>query len=383
MPWSWGAPQANPWSPEDGPCPQACHHCDPVQSRCYVDAEYLLWWLKGENTPPLLTTSSASDFGILGAPTTRILSGGSEINNDLRSGARVTVGYYSDTDGLGIELSGFFLGPQNTDFTASSNNFPTLGRPFFNVNSNAQFSQLIALPNVTTGTGIVNAPSQLFGAELNLRCCLCGDSCWKINALGGFRYLDLDESIKITEVIQGLATAPPPFTNQMITVFDRFATHNQFYGGQIGVDGRYVYGPWSVDGRFKLGLGATQQTLEIDGGQRFVAPDGTVGNFKGGLLALPSNIGHFSQARFSVVPEFGITLGYQLTPRARAFLGYNLLYWTDVVRPGDAIDTHLNVSQIPNFRTNSPPSNINRPLPIFHQSDVWAQGLLLGLEITF
>jgi hypothetical protein len=354
-----------------------------VEAHCYVDAEYLLWWLKGENTPPLLTTSAPSDFGILGAPTTHILFGGSKINDDVRSGARITLGYWSETDGLGIELGGFFLGPQNTDFTASSNRFPTLGRPFFNVNSNVQFSQLIALPNVTTGNGVLNAPSQLWGAELNLRCCLYGDSCWKVNALAGFRYLDLDESLKITENIQGLPTAPPPFTNQTITVFDRFATHNQFYGGQIGVDGHYLYGPWSVDVRAKLGLGATEQTLDINGGQRFVGPDGTVGIFKGGLLALPSNIGHFSQARFSVVPEVGVTLGYQLTPRLRGFVGYNFLYWSNVIRPGDQIDTRLNVTNIPNFPTNSPPSNINRPLPLFHQSDVWAQGMLLGVEFTF
>jgi hypothetical protein len=381
-PWAPPSPNFNPWDPtaeeaHGGPGGVG----DPLHAHFYADAEYLLWWLKGENTPVLLTTSSPQDFGVLGAPTTRILFGGSPINNDSRSGGRFTLGYWFDCDGLGIELSGFFLEPQNTDVTASG--FPVLGRPFFNVNSNVQFSQLVALPGVTVGNAVINAPSKLAGGELNFRCNVCCCDCYKINLLAGFRYLDLDESIKITENIQGLSTAPPPFTNETITVFDRFATHNQFYGGQIGIDGRYMWGAWSADLRFKLGIGGNEQSIDVAGGQRFVAPDGTVMTAKGGLLALPSNIGHYSRARFSLIPEVGTTLGYQVTPHIRGFIGYNFLLWTDVVRPGDQIDTHINVTQIPNFPTNSPPSNSNRPQVPFHQTDIWAQGLLVGVEFTF
>jgi hypothetical protein len=397
-PNTWMMPQGSPWSPSQptfNPWQQTPEWAQseseetgaPLHAHFYGDAEYLLWWLKGEHTPVLLTTSSPSDFGVLGAPTTRVLFGGSDINDGARSGGRFTVGYWFDCDGLGIEASGFFLGSKSTDITASG--LPVLGRPFFNVNSNAQFSQLVALPGVTTGTAVIHAPSDFWGAELNFLCNMCcgcsscsGD-CWKVNLLAGFRYLDLDESLMLTENIQGLSTAPAPFTNQTITVFDRFATHNQFYGGQIGIDGRYLWGKWSVDMRAKLGLGGTEQTIDIDGGQRFVAPDGTVTAAKGGLLAEPSNIGHFSRARFSVVPEVGINLGYQVTPHIRGFVGYNFLLWTNVVRPGDQIDTQLNVTQIPNFPTNSPASNLNRPLMPFHQTDIWAQGLLVGVEFTF
>jgi hypothetical protein len=380
-PWSPDQPSINPWASPEWAQSGADDMGDPLHAHFYADAEYLLWWLRGERVPVLLTTSSAADFGVLGAPTTRILLGGSDINDGPRSGGRFTIGWWCDPNTVGLELSGFFLEPKSTDVTAGG--FPVLGRPFFNLNSGIQFSQLVALPNVTTGNAVVNAPSDFWGAELNFRCNVCCGDCWKLNFLSGFRYLDLDESLKITENIQGLSTAPPPFTNQMITVFDRFATHNQFYGGQIGVDGRYVFGKWSVDMRAKLGLGGTEQTIDVDGGQRFVAPDGTVATAKGGLLAVPSNIGHFSQARFSLVPEVGINLGYQLTPHIRGFVGYNFLLWTNVVRPGDQIDTVINVGQIPNFPTNSPPSNINRPLVPFHQTDIWAQGLLAGIEFTF
>jgi hypothetical protein len=342
-----------------------------------------LWWVKGEHVPVLLTTSAAPDFGILGAPTTRVLLGGNDLNTDARSGGRFTAGWWLDCHGDAVEVGGFWLGQGATNFSANSGQFPVLARPFFNVNTNQQFSQLVALPNVTAGTAVVSAPSQFWGAEVNLRRNLCCGCDWRLDALAGFRYLDLQESVQVTEIIQGLPTAPAPFTNQAITVFDRFATHNQFYGGQIGLDGRYAWGRWSIDGRFKLGLGATEQTLDISGGQRFVAPDGTVSLFKGGLLALPSNIGHFTQSHFSVVPELTINLGYQFTNHVRGFIGYNWLLWTNVMRPGDQIDPLLNVTQIPNFPTTAPPSTLNRPLVPFKQSDFWAQGLIVGVEITW
>ena len=86
------------------------------------------------------------------------------------------------------------------------------------------------------------------------------------------------------------------------------------------------------------GLGDTVQILDINGSQRFVSPTGVVQNFTGGLLALPSNIGHFTNNAFSVVPEIGVNLGYQILPRLRGFVGYNMLYWSNVIRPGTSID---------------------------------------------
>src|SRR5262245_14728358 len=39
------------------PClPKCCEVCGPP-GRCWVSAEYLLWWIRSANTPPLVTTS--------------------------------------------------------------------------------------------------------------------------------------------------------------------------------------------------------------------------------------------------------------------------------------------------------------------------------------
>jgi hypothetical protein len=54
-----------------------------------------------------------------------------------------------------------------------------------------------------------------------------------------------------------------------------------------------------------------------------------------------------------------------------------------VVRPGDQIDTALNVQQIPNFGATPPfvqPSNIVRPIVPFATTSYFAHGVNAGLE---
>jgi hypothetical protein len=48
-----------------------------------------------------------------------------------------------------------------------------------------------------------------------------------------------------------------------------------------------------------------------------------------------------------VVPEVGVKVGYQVTPHLRAQVGYDFLYWSDVVRPGSQIDPLINTNLIP------------------------------------
>ena len=179
-------------------------------------------------------------------------------------------------------------------------------------NNGQETAQLTSLPGVTTGTLAIHAPTSLWGLGGNLRCLLCCGCNYRITALAGFRNVNLDESLTITENIQGLPTAPQPFTNQMITVNDSFATQNHFYGGNLGADVRYYWGRWSVDVRGQVALGDNVQILDISGSQRFVSPTGVVQNFTGGLLALPSNIGHFTNNAFSVIPQMGVNVGYQI-----------------------------------------------------------------------
>jgi hypothetical protein len=388
----WNTPAATLYNPWNAPPPApgtnflAGSAFNPQSQRFYLDGEYLLWWIKGDNLPVLATTSSVADTGILGAPTTTVLFGGHAVNTGPFSGGRFTAGYWLDCcEGGAVEISGLFLGQRFAFFATNSSVNPLICRPFFDVNNNRESAQLTAQPGIATGTLTINSPTSLWGLEGNFRYVLCGGCTYRITALGGFRNLNLDESLSITENVQALATAPPPFTSEQITVFDRFATQNHFYGGQIGADALWFRGRFSVDVRAKLALGATVQLLDISGGQRFVSPLGTVQNFTGGLLALPGNIGHFSSTAFSVIPEVSFNVGYQILPHLRGFVGYNFLYWSNVIRPGTSIDRGLDVTKIPNFPLNPEPAPVpgQHPAPIFHNTGFWAQGINFGLEFTY
>src|SRR5262245_25332733 len=55
-----------------------------------LQAEYLLWWVKGAALPPVATTSAPQDLGVLGAPSTSILAGGGRGNTGPLSGMRIS-----------------------------------------------------------------------------------------------------------------------------------------------------------------------------------------------------------------------------------------------------------------------------------------------------
>ena len=94
------------------------------QDRLWVRADYLVWWMKGGDTPPLVTTSPAGTAqtaaGVIGQPGTRVLFGEGELNNAARSGLRLTLDYWLCPCQLyGIEASYFGLAPQETEYFQS------------------------------------------------------------------------------------------------------------------------------------------------------------------------------------------------------------------------------------------------------------------------
>src|SRR5262249_19675883 len=156
---------------------------------------------------------------------TQVLFGGNSINGGPFSGGRFTIGYWFGCDQKkALEITGFFLGTNATNFSTNSSINPVIGRPFQEANNGQETAQLTSLPGVSTGTLTIHAPTSLWGIGSNLRCLLCCGCNYRITLLAGFRNINLDESLSITENVVGLPTAPPPFTNQIITVNDRFAT---------------------------------------------------------------------------------------------------------------------------------------------------------------
>ncbi len=353
--------------------------------RFFFWGEYLLWWVKQDKVPVLASTSTNPfDNGELGQPTTSVLFGGDGIDGSARSGFRFTAAaWLDDCQECGVFFRGFYLSPRSTNFEANSSQFPTLARPFFNINQGIEFSQLTAFPGLATGTLEVHNQSELWGAEANVFCPLCCGCNYGFNLFGGFRYLQLNESLTVVENFNGLPAAGPPFANNNIVGTDFFGTRNQFYGGQVGVFGEWRRGRFSVETWAQVALGDTHQDLRIDGSQVLTTPTGATQVFKGDLLALPSNIGHTSRDRFSVVPEVDLNVGYWVTDHVRAFVGYDWLYWNNVIRPGGQIDRNIDISQIPNFIPGVQPTGQNRPAAPQNSTDFWAQGVTFGFELRY
>jgi hypothetical protein len=369
--------------------------------RFYASTEYLLWWTRGDHVPALVTTGpdpgpTVNNPASLGRPGTVILIGNGTLDPAPYSGFRGTVGYwFDDNHCLGAEVTGFTLPQRSRTLGATSDQFPLLARPFFTINPGPNFgesTEIIARMNQATGAVAVNTASSLWGIEANLRrqlgCgCLFGDWSYRVEALAGFRYLQLEDSLEILESINVLKSVPPaspalPNGGQAF-VFDQFKTRNQFYGGQAGLSAEIHKGPWSLTVDGKLAIGGTHQVVDIFGNQLQI--DNVLGpsRFVGGLLALPTNIGHYTHNHFAVVPELGLKLGYQVTEHVRLTLGYDFLYWSSVVRPGDQIDRGLDTTRIPNFVSTDQPTGLRRPAPQFNTTDFWAQGLNVGLEIRY
>jgi hypothetical protein len=221
------------------------------------------------------------------------------------------------------------------------------------------------------GTFNSSLRSSLWGAEGNLRSNLCCGCNWFVDGIIGFRALGLNEDLIVSENLIVVRGANAGNTFQ---VTDLFSTRNNFYGGQLGLVSEWRRGRWSLDLKTKVALGSTHQVAEINGS---TVINGTP--FTGGLLALPSNIGRFSRDFFTWAPEVGLNLGYQFTPHLRGYVGYNFLYWSDVLRPGNQIDRVVNVNQLPPAIPGGPA----RPAFTFNGSDFWAQGVNFGLEFRY
>jgi hypothetical protein len=295
-----------------------------------------------------------------------VVLGGDKVGQDARSGARLQLGYWAlDEHLLGIEAGAFFLGQETDRASVLSFGNEMLARPLRDgLNKWAETTRSnIEPPNNSGRIGFVH-DSNLWGAELDVRSGLLAATGCNVDLLAGYRTVGLYEGLTITEA---LVTAGMPATNMnpgspatSVFVVDRFKVNNQFHGGQIGAEAGVPLGQWSLEGKAQLALGCTVQDLDIFG----VSSNGT-----GGILANASNIGHNQRAVFSVMPEIGLTVGYQVTDWMRTYFGYDLLYWNTVLRPGSQIDRIIN--------------RVTQSSPAFNTSDFWAQGINLGLEFHY
>jgi hypothetical protein len=399
-----------------GSCPDCGDYTCQLRNGCspgargilYARAEYLSWWFKGMHIPPLVVEGNEDDGNFVDG---RIVYGNEDILDDARDGLRLRIGLWLDDCGQWA-IEGDYIGFE--ELTSRYVNGgdgvtpPFVGRPFIDAQTGLNAVQDVSFPGIR-GTVTVDAMSEFesFGVRMrhNICCvsgnCGCGDpvgcgggiggcsggtgcgsgvcggrrGTQRIDFLFGVRSARLREGLVITEDLRTTETGP----QTDIYGQDRFHTKNEFLGGELGFLWEWEHQRWSLELLSLLAIGNNQQTVDISG---FTARDTNQGagieTKEGLLLTQTTNIGSYSRNEFSVIPQIGATVGFQMTPRFRFTGGYTLMYWGNVVRPGEQIDLHVNPDYL-DFNPGNDGAPF-RPAFAFDETDLWAHGINLGGE---
>jgi Putative beta barrel porin-7 (BBP7) len=370
--------------------------CQPG-SRLWASSEYLLWWIKEAPLPASLVTTGpvSGNPGALNAGGVPLF--GSQMPfNDL-SGVRLTIGGWLDSSGtIGLEGSGFIVPKQTRTFAASSDPtgnpviaFRYQDPPVNGVPPEDAFQA--AIPGMFAGGVKVISSSLLGGAEANGVANLGSYGSLRLQALAGFRYLDLEEDLTLDFTQRALPGSTVPFLGGMfpapdtVESLDTFRTRTQFYGGQLGIRGEYGFGSLFVTGSAKIALGDSHEVVTILGSSTLNIPGVAPQTVSGGQFASTTNDGRYTRDDFAVVPEVELDIGYQVSQSLRVFVGYNFLYWSRVVRPGNQVDLVVNDLFNPVNPGFGSTAMGTAPFPraYFNTSDFWAQGVTLGVEFRF
>jgi len=355
--------------------------------------------------PALQTIPNFAPVSIESAPT---FADGNTLRSGVQLGARLSAGVWlNPEETFGLDTSFFFISNRTTGFHSSTGNsldqfllnFP------FNSNVFVQTTTTTATtpPTTTTTTTLLQSfptfvvrqtsanllgtsSKGMWGGEINARCVWDPADAkdpfigYQVSGLAGFRYLDFHENLDVVNAVQ--LFLPPGFqdvnglgqplntnlpTNISYSTADGIRTGNQFYGGQVGIDCSWYLAQLLGDISIKAGLGVMHQTVDILG---TIQMNGT--STPGGLLSSPLDQGPHGSNRIAVVPEIDAKLGYQILPSLRAFIGYDFLFLSSVVRPGDQVGlsssniqasvagttSQISVSQ-PTFRSNTTTLTVN------------------------
>ena len=427
----------------DGSCSACSGGCAmPGRGVMYVHGQYLLWWMDGMEVPPLVI---ADDNGEFSSPDI-IYGGGRILEDVRHGGRITAGLWLDECGLWGIEGDYLGLGTEEEVFRAGGNDGlfgPTglyIGRPFFNtvevdngtvfiprgpVQEEVDTDRLDGFVTVTTRSEFQSAGIRLrhglcyapgccdpgcgdqvgcgtqvgcgSGVNCGSGCCLmngpfgrlcrlfkCG--CRRADVLYGFRWAGLNESLRIEEDLEVVGTSDP-LLGTTFEVLDLFETQNDFYGGELGFMMQWAKNRWSLDVLSKVAIGNTRQRVDINGMTVVDGDNSDVGGLLTQLYEHPDgfvvgNIGSYQRDEFSMIPEIGATLGYCVTPRFRLTVGYTLLYWSNVVRPGEQIDLDVNAHLIPAVGGVDPDQVVpgDHPRFVFRQTDLWAHGLNFGGE---
>ena len=376
-------------------CDNGCYSGAP--GRVWFNGEYLHWWTSGAHLPPMVSTLTGPQETV---PVT--LFGGDEIRNGDHDGYRMDFGMWLDCCHCwGIEADYFDVTGRPDGFDSGFSNgynadgtehsfarivFDPAATPNLQVNSVAEVGFTVGRITVQTSDYFQSAGiwlrRQLRASEWSTSNCDVNwtDSCartFRLDAIGGYRFARLIDSVDEQDD-SFVFNQNQPNALYQYTYLNSYKTVNNFNGTELGLDGVYTMGRWSLDVVGKVALGFNNEYVRLYN-QEFI----NINDVVPGTPAAPQNANptqEFSRNRFAAIPELTVTAGYQVTDHLKFTVGYDLLYWTAVVRAADQIAVEPTTGYpygtlVGNYST--------LPAFSFNESHFLAQGLRLGGEFRF
>lgn len=351
---------------------------DSKPTRFYARVEFLWWWMKQDEVPPLVTTGPDGTTGLPGDPGVSLIYGGEmQSRHDRFIGVRPTLGlWFNDCRTVGVEASAIFL-----ERDSSILHIKRVTTPLFQLYEDANTGQVAAeqfagvFPNgvVRRGSIQVYGRKELYVEDLRGLVLLQEDQSWRWYGIVGAKFAQFRN--QLNNVMTGL---DEPDLNVLYGVTDNFYSYDRFYGGQVGLRLEAERGPWQAQLTLSSGIGANEQRIRIDG-QREVRTPLTQDVRPVGLHVQYTNTGDWSRWVFDAIPELNLNVSWGPCEWFRVQAGYSLIYWMRVLRASDQLDA-VNTNQIvegPEFTGQT------RPILPWKETSFWTQGLSLGVEVRW
>ena len=356
-------------------------------SRFWFEGGYEAGFVRDISTPATIATQGGA-FAVLRSPGTSVVLGGGSANVGVLHGGRFTGGFWIDDNrAFGVEASLFFLAEASTRSGVQGGG-AALSRPFFDTSIQAQNVRILNLPGQVTGSVSSEVRSLVGGADLGPVVRVIETDMLTLDQLFYFRYFTLEESQTVVDTVSPIGGAIT-FLGQAIrspgaavSVLDQASTINRFYGGGAGLRLNITPGRFYANVTGKLAVGATRQSLRLEGTTNLTGTDANQ-SASGGLLVPAGRNGTFDRSEFTFMPEIGVKLGFQINQSVGVYFGYNFLYATNMARPGDSFTSSVNPTQLPSSQNFGVPFGPNASPVQLQNSDFWMHTVGVGVNLKF
>lgn len=341
--------------------------------RWWARGEYLLMWISNDSLPRILVVGGGPPPGgaVPGAADLpQLFFPSRSIDFGSYSAGRISVGGWLDCcRTCGVEANGIFFGRSASQTSTTITQLHTVlpvpqPPPPPPIGGGEEVTGALFLPNQLPGlrapldvlqinTLSVRSTSRPWGMDFNGVMNLGRSGGLEINLLAGFRYFDLLENLDAVETER----FDPDIINAGTAGYGiHLGARNQFYGGQIGGRVHCESSKLSADLTALVALGSTHQVLNATESQS-------------ALGSSASQSFRFRGDDFAVLPVVQLRAGYAVTNCLRATVGYEMLYWSSVIRPGRELEGLLNTED---------PSSFN-----LRRTDLFVHGVSFGLEMRW